>query len=298
MAIHTYLRTGLLLLTTVLLLLAAGALTAASASARSTAPAEFSFTFDHAQPGTPANAELYILYKDPQNPEDPDGRSPALTEVIIAAPPGTVFDGSAVPACPASDAELMALGTLACPEESKVGGGFGSVVTTTGPPNEFVAEVTLFNYGDGVIELLEFAEGGLKIVDRARFEGPNTMVLNPAVVPGFTEREFSLSYDGTRGGPNRAFITTPPQCPSSGLWTSQLMYTVTTGATYRVKSAMPCGAAATSQPGTVASPPPGVAKRQSAGKKRAGKKRKRNRCKRRKARKKAGSSKRRCGPRR
>ena len=285
MAIHAYLGRRLLL-TAVLLLLAAGGAAVAPASARSAAPAEFSLTFDDTQPGTPANAELYILYKDPQNPEDPDGRSPALTEVIIAAPPGTVFNGAAIPACTASDAELMALGTLACPEESKVGGGFGSVVTTTGPPNEFVADVTLFNYGDGVIELLEFAEGGLKIVDRARFESPNTMVLNPAVVPGFTEREFSLSYEGTRGAPDGAFITTPPQCPSTGLWSSQLTYTVTTGDTYSVSSGTPCGPVATNQPGLAPGPSVAPANRQARSTKR-----KRRRCKRGKAR----SSKRGCG---
>jgi hypothetical protein len=163
-----------------------------------------------------------------------------------------------VPACEASDAELMLLGKLACPEGSRVGGGFGSVVTTEGPPNEFVAEVTLFNYGDGIIELLEFVEGGVKVVDRARFEGESTMVLHPAVVPGFTEREFSFTYEGMPEGSVSPFIATPLDCPPSGEWTSTLTYTVTTGDTYSVSSTTPCGPAATSQPGALPPSHPGV----------------------------------------
>jgi hypothetical protein len=263
------------LLSAGLLLLTAGCALASPARAESTSPAEFSFGFDTTQTSASANAELYILYKDPENPDDPDGRSPALTEVIIAAPPGTVFDGAAVPACEASDAELMLLGQAACPEASRVGGGFGSVVTTAGQPNEFVAEVTLFNYGEGIIELLEFLDGGFRAVDRARFEGASTMVLHPAVVPGFTEREFSFIYEGMPGGSGSAFITTPPDCPPNGGWTSRLAYTVTTGATYSVSSTMPCAPTATSQPAVLhPSPGAGVARQP------AGKGRKRKRCKR------------------
>jgi hypothetical protein len=281
-------------------LLMAGALTVAPARAESTAPADFSFSFDTTQAGATADAELYILYRDPENPDDPDGRSPALTEVIIEAPPGSVFDGGAVPACEASDAELMLLGQAACPEASRVGGGFGSVVTTAGPPEEFVAEVTLFNYGDGIIELLEFLEGGLKVVDRARFEGESTMVLNPAVVPGFTEREFSLNYDGAPDSAESAFITTPPDCPQSGVWTSRLTYTVTTGATYSVEHAAPCAPTVLSEPDGVrptpvvpANQPPAAAKPKPRRCKRASSKGKRRKGMAKQSKK--GSKKRRCG---
>jgi hypothetical protein len=151
-----------------------------------------------------------------------------------------VFNGAAVPACTASDAELMAQGSAACPQESRVGRGFGSVVTTSGPATEHVALVTLFNYGKGVIELLEFLDGGVKTVDRAEFEGRSTMVLHPAVVPGFTEREFSFIYRGMPVGAAKPFITTPPECAPSGVWDSRLTYTVTTGASYSSQSTQRC----------------------------------------------------------
>jgi hypothetical protein len=215
-------------------------LVATPASAAQTPPADFSFTFSETRPGMPSDADLHILYKDPEHPDDPDGKSPALTKVTIAAPRGTVFDGSAVPTCEASNPELMLIGKAACPPQSNVGGGFGSVVFEVGPPEPQTADVTLFNYGDGIVELLEFVQGGIKAVDRAEFEGKSTMVLHPAVVPGITEREFSFTYHGMPAGAVKPFITTPPRCPARGVWISQLTYTVTTGATYSVRSAQPC----------------------------------------------------------
>jgi hypothetical protein len=227
------------------------ALGSAAAGAAAAPPVDFSFGFSSTQPGAPADAALYILYKDPENPDDPDGQPPALTRVEVAAPSGTVFDGTAVPACLASNDELMLRGAAACPEPTGVGNGFASVVNAFGPPLEpFTADVTLFNYGDGIIELLRF-EGAINVVDRARFESPSTMVLNPPVVPGITEREFRFAYRGMPRGAGKAFITTPPDCPPSRMWTSRLTYTVTTGATYSAESATPCTPAAAGRPAAI-----------------------------------------------
>jgi hypothetical protein len=219
---------------------AAAAIAVGAPSAHAAGPPNrFWFTFDTAKPSSPSAAELHILYRDPEDPGNPNGKAPPLTYVKIAAPPGTVLDGSAVPACHASDAELMLLGPSACPAASRVGGGFASVVADPGPPDSIVADVSLFNYGEGVVELLTFP-GNVRVTDRAKFVDGNAMVLHPAVVPGFTEREFSFIYYGRRGTGGKAFITTPPTCPSSRRWTSRLTYTVTTGATYRAQSVTPC----------------------------------------------------------
>jgi hypothetical protein len=225
------------------------ALGAAPALAEPAPPVDFSLTFSSTTPGSATDAALHILYKDPEDSDNPDGKPPALTDVRIAAPPGTVFDGAAVSACPASDAELMLLGRAACPPASDVGDGFASVVTTFTPPTDrFVSDVTLFNYGDGIVELLEFVEGGIRVTDRARFEGKDTMVLHPTVVPGITEREFKFTYRGTLGSPGKPFITTPPDCPPSGAWTARITYTVTTGATYTATGTTPCVATTVSEP--------------------------------------------------
>jgi hypothetical protein len=220
--------------------LAAGTVLAAPAAA-APGPAEFSFGFSTLAAGAVADAKLHIHYFDPRAPEDPDSPPPALTEVIIAAPAGTVFDGGARPACTASDTELRLLGSAACPEQSKLGEGFGAVMLTAGPRNPFVLDATLFDYGDGVLEMFTFPGTGITAAtDRARFEGPSTMVLHPAVVPGITEREFSWTYRGAGVEAGRPFLRTPSECPASGSWTSRLTYTVTTGATYSVASSTPC----------------------------------------------------------
>jgi hypothetical protein len=200
-------------------------------------PVDFSFDFSTSKPRAATDADLHILYKDP---DDPDGKPPALTQVTIVAPRGTVFDGSAVPACEASNGTLMLLGQAACPPESNVGGGFGSILLDPGPSEPITAEVTLFNYGDGIAELLEFGGGAVRVIDRAEFQGRNRMVLHPAVVPAVTEREFSFTYRGKPVAGGKPFITTPRACPRRGRWVSRLSYRVTTGARYRARSKTPC----------------------------------------------------------
>ncbi len=216
-----------------------GAVALARASA---APADFSLVFNTQVPSSLAAIRLHILYKDPQNPNDPNSPPPPLTSVTIKAPPGSVIDGSAVPACGASDQQLMVEGRSACPAGSVVGGGFGSVIVGAGPAvTTDVLNATLINYGEGIIELFTDPSTGATVADdRAQFQGPSTMVLHPPVDPGVTEREFSFTYDAVRGPSGKAFITTPPQCAASGLWTSTLDYTVSNGASYSVMSATPC----------------------------------------------------------
>ncbi len=145
---------------------------AAVPASGASAPAEFSFDFSSTAPNSSADAALHILYKDPENPDDPESKPPALTEVRIQAPPGTVFDTSAVPACSASDDEISQQGRSACPVESIVARGFGSVESTGPTSDRFVLDATLFNAGDAIIEVFTFP--GTEVVaavDRARFQG-------------------------------------------------------------------------------------------------------------------------------
>lgn len=212
---------------------------AAPGLASSRPPVDFSLRFGSKAPNTPARIHLHILYKDPGHPHNPNAKPPALTKVTIQAPRGTVFDGSAVPACRASDDQLQENGRAACPTASRVGGGIGSVIVGSGQP--VVLDATLFNAGNAVIELFTFkGTDTTAAVDRARFHGPRTMVLHPPVYPGISEREFDFTYRPVRGAGGKAFITTPPLCPPSGVWTSRLSYTVTTGARYRASSTTPC----------------------------------------------------------
>jgi hypothetical protein len=229
-------RSGLIGLALAALILAGAAPTAGAA----TPPADFAFDFQTTTPGAPADAALHILYRDPENPDDPEAQPPALTEVRIEAPAGTVFDGDALPACPATDGEIQLQGPSACPEDTVVGRGFGSVEDTAAG-GRYVLDAVLFNAGDAVIEVFTFqGTDQVAAVDRASYEGRNTMVLHPAVVPGITEREFAWTYMATPPAATGSFVTTPPRCPRSGVWESELEYSVTTGATYAVKDTTPC----------------------------------------------------------
>ena len=224
----------------VVALLTAGCALAGPAGA-ATPPADYSLDFSATAPGTGTDAALHILYRDPENPDDPDGKMPPLTRVAIKAPAGTVFDPTAVPVCDAGDGELQMQGRAACPADTVVGTGFGTVTGTDPSSGPFVLDATLINAGDAVIELFTFpGTDATAAIDRAKFENPSTMVLHPAVVPGITEREFSWTYLGSPPAATKPFITTPRRCPRVGAWQSGLDYTVTTGASYSVSDTTPC----------------------------------------------------------
>jgi hypothetical protein len=212
---------------------------AASASADSTPAVDFDLAFSSKAPGSPTAARLRILYKDPS---DPDAKPPPLRELRLDAPAGARFSGNAVPACHASDAELRAEGRDACPAASKVGSGTLSVVTGFGPPlDPFPTDATLFNSGDGIIELFtQQASNRTLAIDRTKFVGPSALEAHPPVTPGgppdgeTSVREVRFTYDKS------PLITTPRDCPGSGRWSSRLTYKTSDGGTYSAGSTTPC----------------------------------------------------------
>jgi|GEM_PF-5044821 len=222
--------------------LALVALASTATAAASAPPADFTLRFAPRTPGSLAAIRLHILYKDPQHPNDPNATPPALTSVTIKAPLGTVLDGRAVPACRASDRQLMLEGKAACPAGSVIGGGTASVIVGFSPlASTYHLDATLINYGQGIVELFTDPTTGRPVADdRSQFESANTMVLHPAVTPGVSEREFSFTYDAVRGPAGKAFITTPPTCPTSRRWTSTLDYTVSGGGSYAVTTTTAC----------------------------------------------------------
>jgi hypothetical protein len=211
----------------------------AAASADSTRAVDFDFAFSSKATGSNTGARLRILYKDPS---DPDAKPPPLRELRLEAPAGTRFDGGAVPACHASDAELRAEGRDACAEASRVGGGSATVVTGFGPPADpFPTDATLFNSGDGIIELFTQRGSNRTLgIDRTKFVGQSTLEAHPPVTPGgppdgeTSVREVRFTYDT---GP---LITTPRNCPRSGRWASRLIYRTSDGHSYSAGSVSPC----------------------------------------------------------
>ena len=61
-------------------------------------------------------------------------------------------------------------------------------------------------------------------------------------------REVRFAYDAVRGRGGKAFMKTPATCPSSGEWTSRVVYKTAAGASYDVSSSTPCRSAGRATP--------------------------------------------------
>ena len=223
----------------------AGAAGAAPATADSTPAGDFSFRFSTPRPGTPAGLEFRQLYK---NPRDANAKPSAVRRFLFAAPAGQVFDGSAVPACRATDQQFQLMGRSACPAGSVVGTGFITVMT--GLPGEapFPADATVFNSGDGIIELFTMrGSGAFLAIERPVFRGTNAFEdTDIAQTPGgppdglSAAREAYVNFRPTRGPGGKAFITTPATCPADGRWTARFEWTNADGTSHRNRHDMRC----------------------------------------------------------
>ena len=201
--------------------------------------ADFALGFDTAKPATKAALVLHVVYKAKG---DPNAKPSPIRKVVIAAPAGTRFDTGAVPPCKASDDELMAQGSGACPAESKIGAGTLIADTGFGPPADPVkADLTLFNTGDSVLEVVT-AQGTDRVLgtDRLHVDG-STLTGAPPVTPGgppdgeTAVRQIDFTIDRASG-----FVATPPTCPASGQWTSTGTFGFKDGAEETLTSSAPC----------------------------------------------------------
>jgi hypothetical protein len=233
----------------------ASALTAASTAAGdpSRPGVSLSLAFGVREPASATAMELRVSYRDPANP---GGKPSPLRKSVLQAPAGTVFDTRAIPACTATDVELLAVGPAACPAESVVGHGTVALETGFGSPfDPFGVVATLFNSGTGVTELFSDAKTGTRLaVGHAEITEPGTLTEEPAPNPGgppdgeSSVREVEFRFDLRHGSRGRAFITSPPVCPVDRLWRSRIAATVADGHTYTAEATTPCAAPAAARP--------------------------------------------------
>jgi hypothetical protein len=232
------------------LLACCGAVTAVAPAAADTTPAgDFSFKFSTKEPGTPTALEFRQLYK---NPDDAEAKPSPVQRFLFAAPDGSVFDGTAVPACSATDQQFQQMGKAACPAESIVGEGFITVMTGFPGEQPFPADATVFNSGDGIIELFtEQNTGTFTAIERPKFKGTNafedTDIAPTAGGPPdgrSAAREAYLEFPLTRGADGRSFITTPGTCPAARIWTARFEWTNADGNSYANSAGVPCAASA------------------------------------------------------
>jgi hypothetical protein len=169
------------------------------------------------------------------------GNPPAITSLDIALPAGTVFDGSAVPVCTASDAELLSLGRLACPPETQIGDGTIAVATGAGPPVDPAATTTVwYNGGDHLIEVV-LAPGTFAALARERLYVRNghliadirTFPNGPPNSTSVTDVAFAIYQRGD-------YFVTPPACPKSRRWILTAVYGFNDGSTQTARATVPC----------------------------------------------------------
>jgi hypothetical protein len=205
--------------------------------------ADFDLRFSTASPGAHAALVLHVVYKAA---DDPNAKPSPIRKVVVVAAPGTHFDTGAVAKCTATDDELMAEGSSACPPESRIGAGKLTADTGFGPPVDPVAgDLTLFNSGTAIIEVVT-APGTDRTVgiDRLRIDG-STLTGAPPATPGgppdgeTAVRQIDFTIERATG-----FVTTPPSCPRSGQWISRGTFGFADGAEETVTSASACRRAA------------------------------------------------------
>lgn len=221
-------------------------LTAGVALAQSPRGSEFSLELHSHQPAASTGLTLRVLYRDPANP---DGKPSPIKKVVIEAPAGLRFDGGAVPACKATDEQLRAMGRRACPPESRVGEGTLTAFTGAGAGDPVEADATVFNGGDQLIELISFkGTDSTAGMDRLKIDG-STLTAHPPTTPGgppdgrTSVREIKLRIEPRESGAGsarRVFITTPPECPAGGTWSSRGTFDFENGTTETIAATTAC----------------------------------------------------------
>lgn len=250
----------LLVLTGVIVLL--GTSTAGAQSRQ-----DYEGRFTTPTPGVSSGYDFSIAYRDPA---DPEGKPPAVATIVQELHEGTRIDTSVPPRCTASDPQLLAQGTAACPAATRVGGGVLEADTGTegGPlPRVLVNEVTFFN-ADG--ELILFTQAtnanGLPVRTSSRVPvGPRSFTSSVPPLPTSASsdpflaiRRVTGQLDAITAG-DRAFIRTPPTCPASRAWTNVGTFTYRDGVMQSDAGSSPCTPTAPQTAAPGAAPPAAAA---------------------------------------
>jgi hypothetical protein len=220
----------------VAVLAAAAALPAA---AHAGARADYQQTFTTPVPGASTGMDAQILYK---HPDDPNAKPIPVRQEVFTFPKGTEFDNDVVPDCEATELELQIQGEAACPPESRVGEGEGTLMTGFGGENAM--EVDIFDAGDGVLILGGSKDPEIRSATHARRDGRVTTVDVPRSPGGPPDGESAIrrvhNVISAFSAGDRAYMRTPPVCPRSGVWTFHAKLTFADGAVEENTHEMPC----------------------------------------------------------
>jgi hypothetical protein len=220
---------------------------AAPASAEPGRLADFGLRLSSTAPGTPTGTTVHILL---HRENDPDAKPSPLRTAVLKLPDGLRFDSTAVPICTATDDELRALGSDACPEETKLTVGEFSAILGFGPPfDPLKGDDHVFNGDNQLIEVITAPDASASpAFDRLTIDG-STLTAHPPKAPGGPpdgeSSVRSLDFEiPVRAADGKSLITTPPACPASGRWTTSATFGFADGSRDTVASVTPCKQAA------------------------------------------------------
>jgi len=208
------------------------------------------------KPGSPSGTRIQLASGDTTRADD---FPPRLKELDLFLPSGSVIDQSAKPQCGATDADFRSKGTAACPSNTIVGTGDGTVRINGFTNLVPTLTATLYNGKKHKLILYINPSQGQPVVLRAKISGANgspkivtkvpllCAVKNPTTGKCTTEARIAslnlyIKKIGGKGKP--AFITTPPTCPGSKKWqfVGTFKYQNATPSSKTIKSNSPCKA--------------------------------------------------------
>lgn len=188
-------------------------------------------------PGSSTGFRTLITWSDPG---EPNGVPKAIEEIVLKLPRGSRFDTGALPVCEAPDDQISSEGLAACPAASQVGSGHTSAALGSAA---FDTDVTLFNAPDQIIVLVTLHGTTTTLTEfRDQVHG-RTVLVRPVLPAGVSLTRLDLTFDAHESraaGKRRAYLTTPPDCPKTGKWTSRAVFTYVDASTEALKSTSRC----------------------------------------------------------
>jgi hypothetical protein len=173
----------------------------------------FEFKYTSKQPETRTGFRYRVRLH-----QNGDEQPPTVRQLRLEFAKGTRVDQGAVPACAASDDELMKEGPGGCHKASRVATGEAGVYIGTATPTDLNAAV--FAAKGGVVVVLTSSSGGVIKILRGKWRGARTLVVAISPTPFGNGKEAALvrfELDiAAAGSRKKPWIRTPKRCTSKG----------------------------------------------------------------------------------
>lgn len=216
-----------------------------AASTVAVASPQFASTFTGAYsaqtPASPAGLDGLATWSDPG---EPSAKPKEVGKIKVNFNPGAKLDTTALPTCGASAEDIAIRSVRACPAKTKLGEVTGQGVYAGGAP--FNTFATLFNAKRQIIVVVTLDNARGRFLSTFRDDVKRSSItVNLKTGRGISLISFKVhvpKHYRKRGGKRKAYFTTPPSCPPSGVWTTTMIFSYRDGTTDQHSSPSPCRA--------------------------------------------------------